>query len=500
MRAPDAAAGKKVKCPKCRSAIPVPAAQPAGDFEFLNDAPARSGSRSASRPAVVKPKVKTDVEVDEDEDDQPRKRTRAADDDEDDRPRRKKKKKKRVRSSMTREIVGAVVLLILLGVAGFVFYDKFKKREIVESGPSVVIVDDPPPPALGPRGPKQPSSPVTATLPYTAIRPVVLSLEGRRLAVNGLVAAGDDNPPASSIRVWDAAGHGPAGAREFRSPKQGPNSRLALSPDGRTLAAVSADGAKACAVTFWNAATGAVVGEGTGPADATAPGQPAFTPDGTAVVFASDAGLVTAVAATGEVSVRRTQDQPSGRAVYVPGLNRVAVVRTTADRGGAELALWDPTADGPPTVVRLDGVKTGPAGFAVSPDGKVVVVGSDVRDPAGTDQGSLTVHDVPTGKKLAQGANDEDKKCRRYPVLTLSADGKFFAAVGGGVGAPFNAVSVFRTADAKRLSLFAGPATQKGYDFATEPQLSPDGKTLFYVQRGSRIARIDLESGIDTNR
>jgi len=124
LNAPDAAAGKKVKCPKCQGVIAVPEPLPAPAFEVVDD----------PEPPKKKPlpKVKADVVVDED-DERPRKKpVRAAqldDDDEDDRPRKKRKKQAADNSAMIRNIVGLVVLIPLLGVAGYVFYDRYKDKK-----------------------------------------------------------------------------------------------------------------------------------------------------------------------------------------------------------------------------------------------------------------------------------------------------------------------------------------------------------------------------------
>jgi hypothetical protein len=123
LNAPDSAAGKKVKCPKCQGVITVPAplpVQPA--FEVVDD----------PEPPKKKPlaKVKADVVVDDDE--QPRKKRRVADDegDEDDRPRKKKKKQREGdNSAMIRNIVGVAVLVPLLGVAAYIFYDRYKDKK-----------------------------------------------------------------------------------------------------------------------------------------------------------------------------------------------------------------------------------------------------------------------------------------------------------------------------------------------------------------------------------
>ena len=74
LNAPDVAAGKRVKCPKCQTLIPVPAAS---DEEV--DEP-------TARPSARRPR-------DEGDDDRPRRRPRDDEDDADDRPRPKRRRK-----------------------------------------------------------------------------------------------------------------------------------------------------------------------------------------------------------------------------------------------------------------------------------------------------------------------------------------------------------------------------------------------------------------------
>jgi hypothetical protein len=124
LNAPDSAAGKKVKCPKCQTAMVVPEPLPAEEaFEVVAESPAKK--------PTAKPVVKAEVTLDDDEDAKPRKKRVAAeydDDDDDERP-RKKKKAAAGDSMMVRNIIGGVVLVILLGVAGWVFYDKYGKKD-----------------------------------------------------------------------------------------------------------------------------------------------------------------------------------------------------------------------------------------------------------------------------------------------------------------------------------------------------------------------------------
>jgi hypothetical protein len=126
LNAPDGAAGKKVKCPKCQSPIVVPDAV---QFEVVEDEPA-----PAKRPGGKPARVKAAIE-DEDDDDRPRKKRRTLEDDDeedDDRPRKKKRKKggdEEGGVSMTRNIVMGVVLIILVAVAAYIFYDRSQKQK-----------------------------------------------------------------------------------------------------------------------------------------------------------------------------------------------------------------------------------------------------------------------------------------------------------------------------------------------------------------------------------
>jgi hypothetical protein len=147
MKAPDAAAGKKVKCPKCQALITVPGS---AQFEVVDESPPaakRPSFGGGSKPAIEvaaaeveeeeKPKPKAKrlaAEDDDDEDDKPRKKTRDQDDDEDERPTKKKNRKRdeddeEGGSRLVRNIIGVVLLVIMVGLAGFVFYDKFVKKD-----------------------------------------------------------------------------------------------------------------------------------------------------------------------------------------------------------------------------------------------------------------------------------------------------------------------------------------------------------------------------------
>lgn len=119
LNAPDGAAGKKVKCPRCQGAIVIPA--PAR-FEVVEDEPAPPAKQAVPNdPASARPKAKAvlDEEDEGEEEEKPRKKG--------------KKKKKRDDEeggvSMARNIIGAVLLVTLLVIAGIVYYVKLGPQE-----------------------------------------------------------------------------------------------------------------------------------------------------------------------------------------------------------------------------------------------------------------------------------------------------------------------------------------------------------------------------------
>ena len=220
LNAPDAAAGKKLKCPKCAGVIAVPSAD--ADFEVVEDEPAPPPKKPAPAPAPAKPiakpsvravveeddeddekpkkkpakavvevdddeeeekpkkkakavveddeedekpkkkKPKAVVEADDDEDEKPRKKKRAAEDDEDeddDRPKKKKKKRKddeEEASSLVRNIIGGVVLIILLVVVFFVFKDRIFPPDDTKKTENKSNTDGGNPPGPNPPGPNPP--------------------------------------------------------------------------------------------------------------------------------------------------------------------------------------------------------------------------------------------------------------------------------------------------------------------------------------------------------
>lgn len=127
MNAPDAAVGKKVKCPKCAAAVPVPAAESDNGFEVVDEAPAPVNKPPVAKalplpkPAVVeaevvdppKPKYKPRVVEDDSEDE------------DDDRPRKKAAKKGRKKGPpvvLLAAVGGGVLLFGILAVGGYFLF------------------------------------------------------------------------------------------------------------------------------------------------------------------------------------------------------------------------------------------------------------------------------------------------------------------------------------------------------------------------------------------
>ena len=138
LNAPDAAAGKTLKCPKCQSALVVPAVAAAPEFEVVDEEPAPAKKPAAAPPAKKKIVVEDDddddrpkakKQRDDDGDDRPRARKRSRDDDDDededgDRPRKKKGKgKKKAAAGMSPAVIAAIVGgVLVVGGGAFAAY------------------------------------------------------------------------------------------------------------------------------------------------------------------------------------------------------------------------------------------------------------------------------------------------------------------------------------------------------------------------------------------
>lgn len=344
----------------------------------------------------------------------------------------------------------------------------------------------------GGSGPPPSGTPNSGGLaPYTVIRHLAASADGKKFATNGHASGG--GPFTPGLRVWDLPSGTP---REFRDPNLRPDDPIALSPDGQLVAAYShfLRGKNEAVITIWNVASGSVVRQAKAPFAGTMPTSLGFTADGKAVVAVSGGAIVTAAVSGTQVDEKRPPAVLSGGEVFVPGLNRVASAIEGDKFGLADLALWDPASGEAATKIPLGAVKNGPREFAVSADGKVAAVCSAVLSD--TERSQISLYALPDGKKLGDLPLDEDPKSVRFRKIVLSPDGQFVAAIG--VGPQFNAVSVFRVSDMKRIARRTGPESPSGLDFAAAPRFSADGKALYYVQSGNKLARIDTETGQET--
>ncbi len=130
LNAPDTAAGKKIKCPKCQAVCSVPA--PASDFEVVDEP--EPGPKPKPKKTVAKATVDDDEERprkrkaadEDDEDDRPRakkKATRQTEDDEDDRPRKRKRDRDEEQAGgSSKLLIGGIIGVLLLAGVGFAVY------------------------------------------------------------------------------------------------------------------------------------------------------------------------------------------------------------------------------------------------------------------------------------------------------------------------------------------------------------------------------------------
>lgn len=152
LSAPDAAVGKRVKCPKCAAAVPVPAPAPAD----VEDEPPPARVEEPAGDEDERPRQKRRRADEDDGDERPRRKARSArdDDSDDDRPRRKKQASKGG-GALVAAVIGGVLLLAGAGFAAYWFGFRDKEPETAGPGPS-----DPKPGTPDPKpDPKTPNPP-----------------------------------------------------------------------------------------------------------------------------------------------------------------------------------------------------------------------------------------------------------------------------------------------------------------------------------------------------
>jgi hypothetical protein len=157
LTAPDSAAGKKVKCPKCQTTTPVPRLLPEEPAFEVVDEP-QPAEPPPPKPSV-KAKAKEDVFLADDrrEDEKPKKPVKPSksNDDDDEKPKKKKKKKKGSGTWLEKRVrhyVGGGVLCVLLGIAGWVFSDRSAPGDDVADSGDTTKETNPPDGKSGKRG------------------------------------------------------------------------------------------------------------------------------------------------------------------------------------------------------------------------------------------------------------------------------------------------------------------------------------------------------------
>lgn len=136
LNAPDSAAGRNVKCPKCQTLMTIPAKEAAADdFEVVDEPAPKKPAAPPRKPVPVpaptkRPAVKKDIFVDDEDDDRPRKRRRGDDDDEDDDDRPRKKKGKKATGPPPGLLIGGGIaaVLVLAGVSFAIYWFAIREK------------------------------------------------------------------------------------------------------------------------------------------------------------------------------------------------------------------------------------------------------------------------------------------------------------------------------------------------------------------------------------
>jgi WD40 repeat protein len=275
----------------------------------------------------------------------------------------------------------------------------------------------------------------------------------RRLIALGLKERG--------VQLWDARGLTPVGAPLLET--GGEVKALAFSPDGRTLAAVTAPGHS---LTLWDVGSRSRL-HGPRPAGGGAilPGV-SFSPDGETVVTASGFGVELWDVATG-ASLGVTGSWDVSDLAFSADGTKIAFARPI--QGGAE--VWDVTTRTP--IVAMEGT---PPPFwdlsvALSPDGRMLAVGG-----FGT---VVRLWDVRTGKLV----HELDQRGNGAFTLEFSPDGRTLAVSG------FEPVaSLWDVATGVQV----GPQLTAG-DRRTMIDLSPDGRQLLETHGNGEGAVWDVD-------
>lgn len=367
-----------------------------------------------------------------------------------------------------------------------------------------------------------------------------------------LVSSGSDR----TIRLWDVATG--KEARRFQG-HAGTVGSLALSPDGRTLAAAAGESGKPGEIVQWDVASGNIVRRFAHPGPLTGL---AFSPDGRALAVLGERGRPGQAnvrlldAATGQERQRLEADAPWCSApVFSPDGSRLAV-----GREGGTLRLWDARTGQHVTDLLNNDLYYGRIlGVAFSPDGRTLVGWGPENAPrlwdlkaglmarpsdgprapvnavtfspdgtrllAGLGDGTLRLWDRATGRELRKFTTDDFGPVR----IAYTADGRRIGAAtgrrgwtfwdaesgqtsppfgGGGRGLRAAAASndgktvALWDQEKKSLTLWDGEKGQELRRIASPPDwidalaFSPDGKLLAVVSGvGLDVPLYDVATG-----
>ncbi len=487
LNAPDSAAGKRVKCPKCQAVIVIPTA-PAAAFEVIDD----------DEPVVVPPAkpARAKAVVDDDDDDKPKKKklakaARDDDDDDDDKP--KKKKKKAAGSggtSMTRNLVMGGVLLVLLGVAAFIFADK-RDPDTAQNPPPTpvappddpnlvnppVVVPNPPivvpkPPIVSPK-PKGPA-PAKALGELSHVRNAAFSRDGTKLVTAQRVIPTSGGGSRYALQVWDATTGKELAllndSKEYDTPR--------FSPDGQRVMATSFSGNM---ITIWETLDGKTEPVEIDVYKLKGGGNQRlaeFTPDGNAIVYSAND------------TIRRLdladQTVKTFDGLKVTNRSYFAVSPTepiVAFGEGSQLTILDLNTG---MVQRPAGAPFANYGLAFSGDGKILAL---------QQYDTIELLEAGTWKKKTTLTNNWGADRKSFgnlwaESLAISKDGSVVAAVG----------SIGLKRNDRTIALWSGQPMTHGevaMDGMAHLTLAPDGQTLVAYQSGSVFRVLDVKTGAD---
>jgi hypothetical protein len=470
LNAPDAAAGKKVKCPKCQGAIVVPAA--AAQFEVVEDEPAPPAKKPVAA-APARPRVKAEVEADgkeedarprkkpvkaaADEDDEedekprkkakvvaeddeeerkPRKKKRDEEEDEDERP-RKKKKKKGGGTSVARTVIGALVLVILLGVAGAIYYVKFfsnddetASKPPENAGPPAGPKGGPPGGFPGPKlpGPGLPPGPGGNPMPNPGgekLKFQAADIGTPHWTEDGkiILAPYITKDRFQAFGVWDRQTGDPLLLLPVQQNKLFFSSIASgISPDRKQVVIVSES---ANSLTLWKVSDGSLektIDLPKAPVSGASPAFATYTPDGKAVVAAYEKSLLRVDLGTGTVT-SLLKDVEIREVSYCASKN-ISAASNLLPNGDHELRVTD--LNQPETSFAFphkedERLRGRPF---ISADGSTVAAYIEDRTSPAKPKHLVYLYDVATKQLKARVPMPvESEEPSRVP-LSLSADGK----------------------------------------------------------------------------